>query len=81
MFPLAPVNNGGLGEPSGSTTHTTHQMTTKQTIKIGDRIRVTDHQSPLSKAVIYTVQGTRKGLPVVHDYWQAVTVRSFEKVP
>lgn len=56
-------------------------MTTKQTIKRGDRIRVTDHQSPLSKAVIYTVQGTRNRLPVVYDYWQAVTVRSFEKVP
>lgn len=56
-------------------------MTTKQTIKKGDRIRVTDYQSPLPKTVIYTVQGTRKGLPVVHDYWQAVTVRFFEKVP
>jgi hypothetical protein len=56
-------------------------MNTKHKVKIGDRIRVTDYQSPLSKQVVYTVQGTRKGLPVVHDYWQAVTVRFFEKVP
>jgi hypothetical protein len=56
-------------------------MTTKHKVKIGDRIRVTDYQSPLSKEVVYTVQGTRKGLPVVYDYWQAVTVRFFEKVP
>jgi len=56
-------------------------MTKKNQVKIGDRIRVTDYQSPLSKEVVYTVKGTRKGLPVVHDYWQAVTVRAFEKVP
>jgi hypothetical protein len=56
-------------------------MTTKQKVKTGDRIRVTDAQSPLAGGVVYTVQGTRKGLPIVHDYWAAVVVRAFEKVP
>jgi hypothetical protein len=68
------VNNDNLNTA-------TAKMTKKNQIKIGDRIRVTDYQSPLSKSVVYTVQGTRKGLPVVHNYWQAVTVRFFEKVP
>ena len=50
-------------------------------VKTGDRIRVTDAQSPLAVGVIYTVQGTRKGLPIVLDYWAAVVVRDFVKVP
>ena len=56
-------------------------MTTKHKVKTGDRIRITDAQSPLAGGVVYTVQGTRKGLPIVHDYWAAVVVRAFEKVP
>jgi hypothetical protein len=56
-------------------------MTKKNQVKIGDRIRVTDAQSPLAGGVVYTVQGTRKGLPIVHDNWAAVVVRDFEKVP
>jgi hypothetical protein len=56
-------------------------MKPKNKVKVGDRIRITDSASPLSGGVVYTVQGTRKGLPVVFDYWQAVAVRAFEKVP
>ena len=55
-------------------------MNKKNQVKIGDRIRVTDYISPLA-GVVYTVQGTRRGLPVVYDNWKSVTVRSFEKVP
>lgn len=56
-------------------------MKNKTAIKIGDRIRVTDYQSSLPKEVVYTVQGTRNGFPVVYDFWMPVLVKHYVKVP
>lgn len=49
-------------------------------LKIGDRIRIRLHDDTLD-TVVYTVQGTRKGDPIIHENWQAILVKSWVKVP
>lgn len=48
-------------------------------IKIGERIRVRLNDGAIDP-VVYTVQGTRKGCPVILDNWQAVVVKSWVRV-
>lgn len=49
-------------------------------LKIGERIRVCLKDGAIDP-VVYTVQGTRKGCPVILDNWQAVLVKSWVRVP
>lgn len=54
-------------------------MKNKTKIKIGDSIRVCLPNGTLDQ-VVYRVQGTRKGQPVIHDNWAPVVVKSWVKV-
>ena len=38
-------------------------------------------QNPTLDPVVYRVQGTRKGQPVIHDNWAPVVVKSWVRVP
>lgn len=53
---------------------------TNTKLKIGQRIRVCLNDGTIDP-VVYTVQGTRKGQPVILDNWQAVVVKSWIRVP